>query len=352
MQFLGHLLGDILARNQQHVTVVGATSGDTGSAAIAGLAGHDAVNIHILYPDGRVSDVQRRQMTTVDAPNVYALAIDGTFDDCQAMVKALFSDAAFNKQHNLVAVNSINWARIMAQIGYYFYAALQLGAPEKALSFSVPTGNFGDIYAGWLAKQMGLPVGKLIIATNANDILARCWQSGNYDMKPVVQTLSPSMDIQISSNFERLLYSYWNRDGQSIATLMQILKDRSTMSLPDRIHDRLAEEFFAQAVGDALTKQTIARIHQEHNMLLDPHTATGVYAAEAWLAEHAEDTVITLATAHPAKFPDAVKDATGQHPDLPEHMRNLFDLEERQVRLANDIEAVKVHIAHQSCGPA
>lgn len=354
LQFLGNVLGDILAHKEisqsagttgSKITVVGATSGDTGSAAIAGLAGQDAINIHILFPDGRVSDVQRRQMTTVAAPNVHALAIDGTFDDCQAMVKAMFNDAEFNKQHHLVAVNSINWARIMAQIVYYFYAALKLGAPKETFNFSVPTGNFGDIYAGWLAKHMGLPVGKLIIATNSNDILTRCWQSGDYQMTPVMQTLSPSMDIQISSNFERLLYGYLNRDGQSMSILMQLLKDRKIFSLPDHIHDMFMEEFSAKTVDDSLTKQTIANTFKAHGMLLDPHTAIGVAAAEDYLASHPRETVVTLATAHPAKFPDAVRNATGQHPDLPPHMKNLFDLPEKQTRLANKVEVVQEFIS-------
>jgi threonine synthase len=341
LQFLGHLLGDILAKRKQRVTIIGATSGDTGSAAIAGCSGIDAVRMFILYPHGKVSDVQRRQMTTIHAPNVHALALEGNFDDCQNIVKALFADATFNKKHTLVAVNSINWARIMAQIVYYFYAALKLGTPEKPMVFSVPTGNFGDIFAGYLAKKMGLPIEKLIIASNANDILTRCWNTGTYAMQPVLQTLSPSMDIQISSNFERLLFDYSDRNGENIEALLAELKTKQNMTLPATWHARLKADFFAVASSDAQTTATMEAIYTSEQMLLDPHTATGVYAAEQYAALHPSDTpIVTLATAHPAKFPHAVHAATHVCPALPAHIKDLFDKREHFTVLPASKDAV------------
>lgn len=347
LQFLGQLLGDILSRRNQQVTIVGATSGDTGSAAISGCSGIDAVKMFILYPNGKVSDVQRRQMTTVNAKNVHALALDGHFDDCQDIVKALFADRAFNEKHTLVAVNSINWARIMAQIVYYFYAALKLGAPERAMVFSVPTGNFGDIFAGHLARQMGLPIEKLIIASNANDILPRCWSSGKYAMQPVVQTLSPSMDIQISSNFERLLFDYSGRDGKHIVELLATLKAEKSMTLPEAWQAKFKEEFFAVAVDDVKTQATIKTLYDEVGVLLDPHTATGLYAATLYEMEVASEApIITLATAHAAKFPEAVMAVTGQHPALPEHMKDLFSHAEHFTVLPATADAVAAFIEH------
>lgn len=340
LQFLGPLLDTLLKKRNRRATVIGATSGDTGSAAIAGLAGSSNVDVYILYPHGRVSEVQRRQMTTVAAPNVHCLAVNGTFDDCQHLVKAMFNDRAFNEANNLAAVNSINWARILAQIVYYFYAACRVGSPAKKVSFSVPTGNFGDIYAGYLAKQMGLPVDRLIIASNANDILPRCVHTGRYTMREVVKTLSPSMDIQISSNFERLLFDLHGRDAAAIAELMGQLKETGEFTLSPEVHQALQRDFDALSVDDEATSAVMKRIYAQTGQLIDPHTATGVKAAE-----QIAGTVITLATAHPAKFPDAVKAATGQHPELPTHLADLFEREERFEVVENSLDAVKSRLS-------
>ncbi len=342
LQFLGHLLDAILARKEKRIVIVGATSGDTGSAAIAGCAGRAHIDTFILYPEGRVSEVQRRQMTGIADPKVHAIAVQGTFDDCQHIVKALFADPSFRARHALVAVNSINWARILAQVVYYFYAALRLGAPAREVSFSVPTGNFGDIFAGYIAKRMGLPIRRLIIATNRNDILARCLDTGVYGMEGVTPTLSPSMDIQVSSNFERLLFDLYGRDKDKVAALMEALRRDKRFALSPGAHAALKKEFSAYTVNDAETTGTIARIYAETGEILDPHTAVGAAAAEHYLAQsETREPVVTLSTAHPAKFPDAVKKAVGIHPALPEHMKDLFERKERIVSLPNDAEAVK-----------
>lgn len=340
LQFLGRLLGHILQKRKQKVVVIGATSGDTGSAAIAGLRGRDNMDIFIMHPHNRVSDVQRRQMTTVAEKNVHNIAIKGTFDDCQDIVKALFADEAFRMQHSLTAVNSINWARILAQVPYYFYAALALGTPAKRVSFCVPTGNFGDIFAGYIAKQMGLPIEKLIIATNKNDILARCLNTGTYGMTGVSPTISPSMDIQISSNFERLLFDLYGRNGGDIANLMKGFRAEKSFTLTKHAHQQLQRDFSACSIDDAETKKTIQSMFEATGELLDPHTAVGV--ASAYKAR--PDTgapVVVLATAHPAKFPDAVKEASGQTPSLPAHMQDLFSKPERFEVMENDAAGIK-----------
>ncbi len=343
LQLLGRLLDTLLAREGKHAIVLGATSGDTGSAAIAGCAHSARMQSVILYPHGRVSDVQRRQMTTLGRANVHPLALDGTFDDCQAIVKTLFGDASFRSELQLVAVNSINWARILAQVVYYFHAALALGAPARRVSFSVPTGNFGDIFAGYIAMRMGLPIEKLIIASNRNDILTRCVKAGEYRMNGVTASLSPSMDIEISSNFERLLFDLYQRDGVAIATLMQqFARERSLALTPSALADML-QHFDAHATDDAATLATITRIHTDYGYVLDPHTAVGVAATEALLGSLSTP-VITLATAHPAKFPDAVQQATGQHPALPPHLADLMSREETIIRIGNDVEAVKHYL--------
>jgi threonine synthase len=344
LQFLGRLMDEILKTRNQRLVILGATSGDTGSAAIAGCQGRAQMDIVILYPHGRVSEVQRRQMTTVSDNNVYCLAVDGTFDDCQNLVKTLFVDAPFRANHPLGAVNSINWTRIIAQIVYYFYAAFQLGAPERKLAFSVPTGNFGDIYAGYLAKQMGLPIETLIIASNRNDILTRCLTSGEYRVSEVLQTLSPSMDIGISSNFERLLYDMHGKDAVKIAALMGSLKQSGGFTLEANVLERLQREFKAVRVDDTATTATIRRLYEQTGELLDPHTAVGIAATKAVMRQ--DDTAyVTLATAHPAKFPDAVHAATGQHPPLPAHMADLFSRPERFTHIPNDADALKAVIA-------
>jgi threonine synthase len=336
LQFLGPLLDHILKKRGQRATILGATSGDTGSAAIAGCQGRERLRIFILHPHNRVSDVQRRQMTTVPDKNVHNIALKGTFDDCQDIVKALFADAPFREAQQLAAVNSINWARILAQVVYYFYAALALSAPDRRLSFSVPTGNFGDIYAGYVAKRMGLPVERLIIATNRNDILTRCLNTGSYAKKEVQPTISPSMDIQVSSNFERLLFDFYSRDGAKVARLMAGFREKGEFTLEESILNRIRNDFSAEAASEEETKAAITDIHARRGLLIDPHTAVGVHAAR-----NIEGAVVTLATAHPAKFPDAVQAATGTYPELPPHLSDLFKRKERYEVLENSADAVK-----------
>ena len=341
LQLIGQLFDYVLTQRNQRVMIVGATSGDTGSAAIDGVKGCKNVDIVILYPNGRVSDVQRRQMTTITSPNVHTVAVDGTFDDCQDLVKAMFNDAPFREANSLSAVNSINWARVMAQTVYYFTALETLG---RSASFSVPTGNFGNVLAGWIAKQMGADIDKLIVGSNSNDILTRFFETHSMDMVPVVPTLSPSMDIQISSNFERLLFDMNNRDGG--ATTEQLNQFRQTGKLsvePDQFAKWIAPTFRAHRANDAETLAVMKRIYGDSGMLVDPHTAVGIASAEA-CAEPGIPT-ITLATAHPAKFPDAVQKATGVHPALPDHVADLFDRKERIVNLPNDLQAIEAFVA-------
>jgi threonine synthase len=346
LQFLGRLLDHILAKRGQKAVIVGATSGDTGSAAIAGCLGRENMDIFIMHPHGRVSDVQRRQMTTVIQPNVHNIALEGTFDDCQDMVKNLFADASFRDQYKLTAVNSINWARILAQVVYYFYAALTLGAPAKSVSFSVPTGNFGDIFAGYIAKRMGLPIEDLIIATNRNDILSRCLATGTYGMEGVVPTISPSMDIQISSNFERLLFDLHGRNGKVIADMMTSFRKDKKLKLSPEVWATLKGEFAASSVNDDDTKKTIAETFEATGELLDPHTAVGLAAGQRCRRDTSAPMVV-LATAHPAKFPDAVKDASGITPTLPAHLKDLFKLKERFDVMPNSMDDIKRFISER-----
>ena len=352
LQFLGRLLDYFLVRRDEHITIVGATSGDTGSAAISGCHGRANMDIFIFHPYGRVSEVQRRQMTTVDDANVHNIALKGTFDDCQDMVKALFADQAFRTQQRLVAVNSINWARILAQVVYYFYAALALGAPTREVSFSVPTGNFGDIFAGYIARQMGLPIRDLIIATNNNNILTRCLKTGEYRMEGVVPTLSPSMDIQISSNFERLLFDLHGCDGDAINTLMMDLRSHKRFALDAKRLAKLQGMFTSASVNDTQTVDTIRNTREASHYLADPHTAVGIAAAAAHPSPSGVPVVI-LSTAHPAKFPDAVRKATGITPDLPPHMEGLMQAKERYTVLeAGDKEGIQTFIRQQQGQPA
>ena len=344
LQLLGRLLERSLARRNERVVVLGATSGDTGSAAIEGCRRSEHFDIFILHPHRRVSEVQRRQMTTVIGDNIHNLAIEGNFDDCQEMVKSSFSDQSFLPPgRRLVAVNSINWARIMAQIVYYFYAALALGAPSRKVSFSVPTGNFGDIYAGYLARRMGLPIEQLVIATNANDILHRFLASNRYHRAPLEHTLSPSMDIVISSNFERALFDFHDRDGAAIAALMQRFRHEDVCVDPAVIA-RARAEFGSCSVDDVQTCATIATVFGESEYLLDPHSAIAVRAARETRVGN-EVPMIALATAHPAKFPEAVLRAgVTQAPGLPLHMQDLFERPERCTVLAHDPAAVRSFI--------
>ena len=341
MQLIGQLFEASLARSGGRVTIVGATSGDTGSAAIEAFRGVANVDVFILYPHGRVSEVQRRQMTTPDDSNVHALAIDGDFDTCQALVKDMFNDLAFRDAVGLAGVNSINWARVLAQVVYFFSAAVSLGAPHRPVSFTVPTGNFGDIFAGYVARAMGLPIERLVIATNHNDILHRALSSGAYLPDGVKPSISPSMDIQVSSNFERALFDAHGRDGRAVAQLMAELKGGGGFHISQGALEFLREAFVSGRASEDETRATIARIFQETGEVLCPHTAVGVHVAEGFVSA---TPMITLATAHPAKFPDAVEAAIGARPGLPAHMADLFERPERVARLPNDLGAVQAHI--------
>lgn len=345
LQFLGHLLDHLLKKRNQKVVVMGATSGDTGSAAIEGCRRCDNIDIFILHPHNRVSNVQRRQMTTVLEANVHNIALEGNFDDCQNMVKASFGDQSFLPDgRQLVAVNSINWARIMAQIVYYFYASIALGAPHRPVSFSVPTGNFGDIFAGYLAKRMGLPIDQLVIATNSNDILHRCVSSNDHSKNQLQHTLSPSMDIMVSSNFERMLFDLYDRDGSAIRQLMDNFKS-GEMTLSETALGRARDLFSSYRVSDETTISVIEEVFDHCEYLLDPHTAIGVEAARK-TRRRQDIPMVCLATAHPAKFPEAVRKA-GQAADpvLPHHMADLFEREERYTVLPQELAKVQQFIA-------
>jgi threonine synthase len=338
LQLVGRLFEHVLEQQDRRVTIVGATSGDTGSAAIDGIKHCAHADIVILYPDGRTSDVQRRQMTTVDSPNVHVVAIDGSFDDCQDLVKAMFNDAAFRDRMNLSAVNSINWARVMAQVVYYVTATDHL---RGEVNFCVPSGNFGNVFSGWIAKQMGAPIGRLIVASNANDILTRFFTDNDMSTRPVVPSLSPSMDIQVSSNFERLLFEVNGRDGGMTAEQLQRFRATGSLSIePDQRAAHLDGVFTAARLDDNETLDVIRHTYESTGMLIDPHTAVAVGAADR-LRSSIGGPLVTLATAHPAKFPDAVERATGIRPPLPAHLADLMERPEYITRLPNDLGAVE-----------
>ncbi len=342
LQLVGRLFDYVLAERGQRVTIVGATSGDTGSAAIDAVKHCDNVDIVILYPNGRTSDVQRRQMTTVDSPNVHAIAVDGTFDDCQDLVKAMFADQAFRLQYQLSAVNSINWARIVAQVVYYVWAARSLG--NQPVSFSVPTGNFGNVLAGWIARRSGAPIESLVIGSNTNDILTRFVETRAMVNDGVTPTLSPSMDIAVSSNFERLLFEMNGRDGGMTAEQMNRFRAVGRLDVEsDQFDAWIAPVFKAACFDDSQTLATIADVYRRTGMLTEPHTAVGIAAARA--KGDPGVPIVTLATAHPAKFPDAVERATGIRPPLPPHLADLFERHERTSLLANDLGAVQAFVA-------
>lgn len=341
MQLIGQMFQHVLTRRGERVTIVGATSGDTGSAAIEAFKGLGNVDVCILYPHGRVSEVQRRQMTTPVEANVHALAIDGTFDDCQRHLKDMFADHAFRDEVRLAAVNSINWARVMAQVVYYFSAAVSLGAPTRRVSFCVPTGNFGDIFAGFIAKEMGLPIDRLVIATNQNDILHRCMESGEYAKSGVKPSISPSMDIEVSSNFERALFWAHGRDGVVVSALMDDLK-AGAFRVSDNAMEALRQHYDSGMADEATTRATIARVLAESGEVVCPHTAVGLHVAAD--KAKADVPMITLGTAHPAKFPDAVEAATDIHPPLPKRMADLYHRPERVTRVANDLTALETLI--------
>lgn len=343
LQLLGRLFDHVLAQRGEKITIVGATSGDTGSAAIEACRDRDNLDIFILYPEGRVSDVQRRQMTTVASENVHTIAVKGSFDDCQALVKAMFNDSSFRDAAGLSAVNSINWARIMAQTVYYFAAGLALGAPDRRVAFSVPTGNFGNVYAAYAAIQMGLPVEKLIIGSNTNDILDRFFRSGAMETSAVVPTLSPSMDIQVSSNFERLLFDLHDRDGAKVRDDMESFRSTGRFNLGRSQMERAERLFTSHKLDDDGIIATIRGIHKRTGQVIDPHTAVGVNAAMQ--ADIPDPTpIVALACAHPAKFPDAVERATGFRPSLPPRLADLFDREERSAVLPADLAVLQSHI--------
>jgi len=349
LQMLGRLLDYVLERRHEKVVIMGATSGDTGSAAIEGTKACKNVDIFILHPNGKVSDVQRRQMTTVKGDNIYNIAIEGNFDQAQDMVKASFGDQAFLRgERKLVAVNSINWARIMSQIVYYFYSALNLGGPVRPMAYSVPTGNFGDIFAGYMAKKMGLPIEQLIIATNSNDVLHRLMSKNQYEVRPLQHTITPSMDIAVSSNFERLLFDLYDRNGSDLAELMAKMNAKEdVVSLDEAKLAKARELFDSLGVDEDTTVKTMQEVYNETGYLLDPHTAIGVKAARE-CRRNPRIPMITLGTAHPVKFEDAVKRAGYEMPALPHHLTDLMDREERLTVLPAELEKVQAFIAENT----
>jgi len=347
LQMLGRLFDHVLKKRGERVTIVGATSGDTGSAAIEGCKSCDNVDVFILHPKGRVSDVQRKQMTTINAANVHNLAVEGTFDDCQNAVKDMFNDPTFRADMSLSAINSINWARIMAQIVYYFTTALALGGPDKKISFSVPTGNFGNVFAAHCARKMGLPIDKLIISTNKNDILTRFFETGEMKMDGVDATLSPSMDIQISSNFERYLFELFDRDASTLREAMEEFKSTGSFSIGDNLLEIAKGDFLAHRCGDEGTLDIIRDCYNDTAEILDPHTAVGMSAALAY-QDKLDSPIVTLACAHAAKFPDAVEKAIGIRPPLPEKMSDLFEREEFVTELPNDLNTIQSHVRNHA----
>jgi threonine synthase len=345
LQLLGQLFDAVLARRGERVTIVGATSGDTGSAALAACRDRSAIDIFFLYPHGRISEVQRRQMTTVDAVNAHAIAIEGTFDDCQDLVKALFTDPALRRDLNLSAMNSINFARIAAQVVYYVAASLALGAPGRAVSFAVPTGNFGNVYAAHLARAMGLPIDRLVLATNANDILARYLASGAMTIAEVSPSLSPSMDIQVASNFERLLFELKGRNGAAVAQTIAAFRRDGALPADDQAWRAAGELFAGQRVDDDGTLAEIGETYRRTGVLIDPHTAIAVAAARA---KQSDSPMVALATAHPAKFADAVGRATGVRPPMPDALAEIMEKPERVSILPNDVAAVSRFIRERA----
>lgn len=345
LQLLGRLFDRVLARRGERVTIVGATSGDTGSAAIEACRDRDAIEIFILHPEGRVSAVQRRQMTTVASANVHNIAIEGTFDDCQDLVKAMFNDRAFRDRYRLSAVNSINWARIAAQIVYYVFAALRLGAPGRDVAFAVPTGNFGNVFAAYAARRMGLPIARLVVGSNRNDILTRFFAAGRMEIGEVFATLSPSMDIQVSSNFERYLFELYDRDGEVITELMERFRRDGGIAVDAAHLARARADFAAWRCCDDATKAVIGAVWHEHGVLVDPHTAIGLAAARAWRADGNAAPIVAVATAHPAKFPDAVAAASGHTPPLPPRLARQAALPEHCRTLPADLATVQRAIA-------
>lgn len=340
MQLISRLMDYVLAANNERCTIVGATSGDTGGAATEAFRGRDRIDLVFMFPKGRVSPVQERMMTAITEPNINVVSIDGNFDDCQAIVKALFNDHAFRDRVKLSAVNSINWARIVAQVVYYFTAAATLGAPDKRVTFAVPTGNFGDIFAGYVAAKMGLPIERLVVATNVNDILARTLETGTYEVRGVVATSSPAMDIQVSSNFERLLFDASSRDPSIVRAAMHDLGSKGRFALNDSALASMRQLFSASRADENETRDTIRDVHKVSGYVLDPHTAVGVAVARKLGVKKADSPLVVLGTAHPAKFPEAVEAACGVDPQLPARFSDLMSRKERVTNLPNDAKAV------------
>ncbi len=347
LQVVGRLFDHVLKKKGARVTIVGATSGDTGSAAIEACRDRDAIDIFIMHPRGRTSEVQRRQMTTVLSPNVHNIALEGTFDDCQDLVKAMFADAPFRDRWRLSAVNSINWARIAAQVAYYVAAAVALGGPRRPVAFTVPTGNFGNVYAAHVARRIGLPVERLVVASNRNDILWRTIARGDMSLAAVEPSLSPSMDIQVSSNFERLLFEIWGRDGAAVDRLMRRFRAQRRATIPAVRLARLRAGFAAARCSDPETLETIGRVWRQTGEILDPHSAVAVHAAGPAVRSRGT-AMVALACAHPAKFPDAVERATGIRPALPARLADLYQRPERVSVLANDLAAVESFVASRA----
>lgn len=344
MQLLGRMMNEVLERRGRRATIVGATSGDTGAAAIEAFRGLDRVDVFILYPHERVSEVQRRQMTTIADENIHVIALRGTFDDAQTILKRLFRDSDFRDGVSLAGVNSINWARVVAQTVYYFTSAVALGGPMREIAFAVPTGNFGDVLAGYVAKRMGLPVRRLVVATNANDILVRALNSGRYELRAVTQTQSPSMDIQVSSNFERLLFDAYGRSDSSIRSAFSSLEQSGAFTIAQEPLAAIRAEFEAHAASELETSAEIARAYRDAGYVLDPHTATGVHAARRRLAQDPSAPMVALATAHPAKFPQAIEAAIGEKPRLPKSFSSLLSAKERFTILDNSQHQVAAFI--------
>jgi threonine synthase len=342
LQFLSRVFNILLEREGKKITIIGATSGDTGSAAIEAFKNNSLANIIILHPEGKVSDFQRKQMTTVDAANIYNIAVDGNFDDCQALVKKLLVDKDFNIKHNLASINSINWGRVLAQVVYYFYSAFKVmkGKDNKLVNFSVPTGNFGDAYAGYVAKKMGLPIEKIIIATNSNDILSNFFKNGFYKMSKVIPTISPSMDIQLASNFERLLYETLDHDPSLVREYMKTLSNTGSFKISNKKLKALNETFIGLGVSDEATIERIKSTYNNNSLVIDPHTSVGLEAAYNHNYS-LKGPCIVLSTAHPVKFADAVSSAININSDLPEKYKNIFSLDEKYHSLKNNLDIIK-----------
>ncbi len=343
LQFLGQLMDWSLKRRNRHLTIIGATSGDTGSAAISAITGRHNIDLYMLHPFQRISDIQRRQMTTNQAGNIYNYAVDGNFDDCQSMVKNLLSDREVQRVYDLGAVNSINWVRVAAQVAYYCYAALKLGAPDTTVSFAVPTGNFGNVFAAWTARKMGLPIRQLTVCSNANDILTRFFETGEMKKQGVKKTVTPSMDIEIASNFERFLFELYARDGTQIAKLMENLKRTGRFKIDSRKLHLAHQHFYARRVNDAETCAGISSHYEATGEIIDPHTAVALSAIDPPDADETIPTVV-VATAHPAKFPDIIKRTLKVPVPMPTRLRDLMDLPERYRRIANHPQQLKTLI--------